>query len=110
MPKKSTAGRIIRKSANDVVPASEADLERMRKAMEGPIDTSEIPERRGAFQRLRRDASGKLPVRKSVIRAAIAREMERHGITPYRLWKEAREHCPTLSQAAVYEFIKGQRQ
>jgi len=31
-------------------------------------------------------------------------------MTPYRLWKEAMSYCPTLSQSAVHEFLKGQRQ
>ncbi len=78
--------------------------------MDGPIDTSDTPEQRGAFHRLTRDSNGRLPTRKSVIRDAIVRELEHLNITPYRLWKEAKAHCPTLSQAAVHEFIKGQRQ
>ena len=78
--------------------------------MEGPIDTSDIPERRGRFHRLKRDEMGRLPPRKSLIRDAIVRELERLEMTPYRLWKEAKAYCPTLSQSAVHEFIKGQRQ
>ena len=31
-------------------------------------------------------------------------------MTPYRLWKEAVSHCPTISQSAVYDFINGDRQ
>jgi hypothetical protein len=85
-------------------------MARLRQAMEGPIDTSEIPEQRGAFHRLWRDSTGRLPTRKSVIRDAIVRELDRLNMTPYRLWKEAKAYCPTLSQSAVHEFIKGQRQ
>ncbi len=44
------------------------------------------------------------------MRDAIVRELKHLKMTPYRLWKEARVHCPTLSQSAVHEFIKGQRQ
>ena len=77
--------------------------------MKGKVDTGEIPERR-RFHRLQRDASGKLPPRKSVIRDAVAREMRRLNLTVYRLWKMARQHYPLLSQAAVHEFLKGQRQ
>jgi hypothetical protein len=110
MPKKSATGRIVRTSAADIPPATEADLARLRDAMKGPIDTSDIPERRGGFHRLRRDSAGRLPSRKSVIREAIVRELEHLNMTPYRLWKEAKAHCPTLSQSAVHEFVKGQRQ
>jgi hypothetical protein len=78
--------------------------------MEQPIDTSEIPESRGGFHRLKRDEQGRLPQRKSIIRDAIKRELALRKMTPYRLWKEARGFCPTLSQSAVHEFIKGQRQ
>jgi hypothetical protein len=45
-----------------------------------------------------------------MIRDAIVRELEHLEMTPYRLWKEAKTRCPTLSQSAVHEFIKGQRQ
>jgi hypothetical protein len=76
--------------------------------MEGIIDTSEIPERR-RFDRLRRDATGKLPARKSIIREAVARETQHRHLTVYRLWKMARAHYPPLSQAAVHEFLKGAR-
>jgi hypothetical protein len=77
--------------------------------MKGPIDTTEIPERSGPFRRVLRDESGMLPGR-SLIREAILSEVSRRDMTPYRLWKEARVHCPTLSQSAVQEFLKGQRQ
>jgi hypothetical protein len=77
--------------------------------MNGPIDSSEIPERR-QFHRLRRDASGRLPPRKSIIREAVAGQMKRLHLTAYRVWQLARSYCPTLSQSAVHEFLKGQRQ
>jgi hypothetical protein len=77
--------------------------------MQGTIDTSEIPQRRG-FQRLQRDARGELPHPKSSIREAVTREMRRRHLTVYRLWQMARPHYPPLSQAAVHEFLKGKRQ
>lgn len=77
--------------------------------MQSSIDTGEIPERR-AFDRLQRDATGRLPPRKSIIRDAVARQAKRRHLTVYRLWKLARAHYPTLSQSAVHEFLKGQRQ
>jgi hypothetical protein len=110
MRRKSAAIRIIKKKAAEVLPASDKDLARLRKAMGGPIDTSDIPEHKGRLDRLVRDSSGRLPARNSVVRDAIIRELKRVNMTPYRLWKEAKTHCPTLSQSAVHEFIKGQRQ
>jgi hypothetical protein len=64
MPKKSEAGELVRLSAKDVPRATKADLERLHKAMKGPIDTSDIPERT-AFNRIKRDAKGRLPKRQS---------------------------------------------
>jgi hypothetical protein len=109
MSKKSAARKTVRKSAREVPPASTADLDRLRTAMHSRIDTSEIPEHR-TFQRVKRDPNGKLPPRKSIIREAVAREMQRLHLTSYRLWQMARAHYPTLSQSAVHEFLKGQRQ
>lgn len=77
--------------------------------MEGSIDTSEIPERR-KLQRLHRDENGNLPPRKSIIREAVERERKRRHLTAYRLWQMAKPYHPPLSQAAVHEFLKGQRQ
>jgi hypothetical protein len=77
--------------------------------MQGKIDTSEIPERR-KFERLQRDADGRLPSSKSVIREAVKKEMDYLHLTAYRLWQLAKAHYPPLSQAAVHEFLKGQRQ
>jgi hypothetical protein len=45
-----------------------------------------------------------------MIREAVARQMQRLHLTVYKLWQLARPHYPTLSQAAVHEFLKGQRQ
>jgi hypothetical protein len=109
MSKKSVGNKITRKSKSEIPPASKSDLDRLRAAMKGDIDTSEIPERRN-FQRIKRDASGNLPPRKSVIRDAVALEMKHLPITVYRLWQLARAHYPPLSQSAVHEFLNGQRQ
>ena len=109
MSRKSPAHKTVRKSAADIPPASAADLERLRNAMAGRIDTSDIPERR-KFHRLQRDASGRLPPRKSIIREAVTRQMQLLHLTGYRLWQRARAHYPLLSQSAVHEFLKGQRQ
>ena len=109
MPKKSATVKTVRKSAAEIPRASQADLDRLRAAMQGPIDTAEIPERR-KFQALKRDANGRLPPRRSTIRDAVAKEMHGRHLTVYRLWQLARAHYPALSQSAVHEFLKGQRQ
>ncbi len=104
--------RTVQKSASEIAPASARGLERLRKAMAGDIDTSEIPERRsGRATRARRSSRGRLIApRRSAIRDAILRELGRRQITRYELWKRARVHGPTLSESAVYEFLRGERQ
>jgi len=80
--------------------------------MERDIDTSDIPERRpGRVMRARRSPDGRpiVPPR-SAIRDAILRELGRRQITRYELWKRARVYGPTLSESAVYEFLRGERQ
>ena len=109
MSKKSAVSKVARKSAAEIPQASKADLGRLRAAMQGDIDTSEISERR-KFQRLKRDTNGELPPRKSILREAVMREMQLLNLTVYRLWQLARVHYPPLSQSAVHEFLKGQRQ
>src|SRR5712691_5463165 len=109
MSKKSVAPKTVRKAAGELPVASSVDLDRLRAAMQGTIDTGEIPERR-KFHRLKRDATGRLPPRKSIIREAVARQMQHLHLSVYRLWQMARAHYPTLSQSAVHEFLKGQRQ
>jgi hypothetical protein len=99
----------VRKSAAEIPSASSADLERLHAAMKRPIDTSEISERQ-SFQPIQRDAAGKLSSGKSMIREAIANQMRRLHWSVYRLWRAARVHYPSLSQAAVHEFLKGKRQ
>ena len=109
MSRKSGVSELVRKSAGEIPPASRADLDRLRAAMQGSIKTDEIPERR-KFHRLKRDVKGRLPPRKSLIREAVVRQMHRLHLTAYRLWQLARVHYLPLSQAAVHEFLKGQRQ
>jgi hypothetical protein len=112
MPRKSAAGNVVRRSAKSLPKATEGDLARLRSAMEGPIDTAEIPEARGAPSRVQRDASGRIATEKrpSPIREAILKELGRRQMTRYELWKAARDHCATLPQSAVYEYLRGQRE
>jgi hypothetical protein len=109
MAKRSATGRTVRKRAADIPAATSSDLNRLRAAMRAPVDMSEIPERR-RFVSLKRGPDGSLPPRRSIIREAVQREMRRLHLTAYRLWKMARAHYPVLSQSAVHEFLKGERQ
>jgi hypothetical protein len=109
MPRKLAASKIVRKSAGEVPTASKAALDRLHAAMHRRIDTDEIPERR-KFHRLKRDASGRLPARTSIIREAVARQMQKLQLSVYRLWQLARAHYPPLTQSAVHDFLKGQQQ
>jgi len=111
MARRSQKSRTVRISAAEVPTASRQALARLRAAMESPIDTSEIPEGRPGSARARRAAAGaRPPVVPSRIRDAILSELGRQAITRYELWKRARAFCPTLSESAVYEFLRGQRQ
>jgi hypothetical protein len=62
-PRKTAAGRIVRRRASDLPGATVEDLARARAAMDRPIDTSDIPERKGPVRRLYRDEAGR-PSRK----------------------------------------------
>lgn len=108
MPKKSAEINIVRKTVKELSPPSNADLDRLRNAMKGDIDTSEVSETR-SFNRLQRDATGSLP-RRSMIRDAIENQRKQYKLTVYALWKKARVIHPSLSQAAVGEFLKGKRE
>ncbi len=109
MSKRPLQPKISRKVAAEIPRASKADLDRLHAARKCDIDTGEIPEL-AKFQRLNRDDNGNLPPKRSMIGEAVAQEMERHHLTAYRLWQLARLHYPPLSQSAVHEFLKGQRQ
>jgi hypothetical protein len=89
--RKLAASRVVRKSADDVSPATAADIERLRAAMQGRVDTGDIAERR-KFQRIQRGPNGRLPPRKSLVREAVMHEMQARGLTAYRLWQLARIH------------------
>src|SRR5262245_50001637 len=106
MSNTSRTGRVVRRKAADIPAATEADLDRLEAAMNGPIDTTDIPERSGPLRPISRDARGH---RGGTIQAAILDQLGRLHMTRYRLWKEARKFCPTLSESAVYEYLRGQR-
>jgi hypothetical protein len=115
MPRKLPTTELVRRRAGDIGPATEADLARLRAAARGPIDTSDSPEKKGPFRRVKRDAQGRLPrplpaLRDSPIRRAILAELERRQMTRYQLWQAARKHCPKLPASAVYEYLRGRRE
>jgi hypothetical protein len=107
MPKNSE-DKIVRYRAAEIPPISPERLADIQGIPDDAIDFSDIPEMPQG-QRLRRDANGRLPRRNSVIRDAILSAMSERGMTTYALWKEAKEHCPTITETAVGEFLKGQR-
>jgi hypothetical protein len=118
MKKKSPAAeperrsRVVRRSAGEIPSSTPRDLKRLRRMMEGKIDTSDVPARRpGPATRARRTPEGRpFTPPASAIRDAIRRELGRRQITRYELWRRARAHCPTLPESAVYEFLRGERQ
>ncbi|MGH7179560.1 MAG: hypothetical protein ACREJC_19450, partial [Tepidisphaeraceae bacterium] len=87
------------------------ELGRLRAAMNGAIDTSDVPAQRipGRYP-LVRDSRGRIPRKPpSVIRDAILNELAGRGMSRYQLWKLARRYCPTLPNSAVYELLLGTR-
>jgi hypothetical protein len=73
-------------------------------------DKEEDPGMPPASRRVKRNKAGQLPHKPpSPIRDALLNELGRREMTRYQLWKRAREHCKTLSESAVYEFLRGQR-
>ena len=106
--------RLVDRRAEDTPKATAADLARLEAALDGPIDTSDSPERKGPFRRIKRDAQGRLPqpipnLRDSPIHLAILGQLERRRMTLYELRQAAKAHCAKLPASAVYEYLRGQR-
>ena len=90
--------------------SSADDLARLKLTMGRRVDTSDIPEVTKLGPRLKRDASGRLEKKPlSPIREAILSALGRRRMTRYRLWKNAHALHPSLSQSAVYEYLRGER-
>ncbi len=106
---KPSAGKIVRKKAGQIPATSPEELARMLAIPDESIDLTDIPEQ-PAGGRLTRDEAGRLPVRPSFLRDAIAAAMAERNMSTYALWKEAKATCPTISETAVGEFLKGKRQ
>lgn len=95
-----TLGTLPQQSARHM-----AELKRLAQRPDNQIDTSDIPRQDSADGRWVRGGH-----RVGGIRGAIILEMGRRRLTRYQLWKLAREHCATLSNSAVYEYLDGRRQ
>lgn len=95
-----TPGSLPRRTAGRM-----AELKRLAERPDDQIDISDIPKQDLANGRWVRGGH-----RVGGIRGAIILEMGRRGLTRYQVWKLAREHCPTLPNSAVYEYLDGRRQ
>jgi hypothetical protein len=101
-------GKIIRHRASDIQPISPNRLAEIRAIPDEAIDTSDIPELPHGH-RIYRDRDGRIPTRRNAIREAIVHAMTSREMTVYGLWKEAKAYCPTITETAVGEFLKGKR-
>jgi hypothetical protein len=111
MGRPSGSDKFVRFSADEIPPATSEDLERLRVAADEPVDTSEIPEWTGGGSPVARDGRGRL-VRRPIgqIGRAILEQLDRKQMTRYRLCRDAKFYCPTLTESAVYGFLEGSRQ
>ena len=110
MPKpKNSEDKIVRRKAGEIPKTSPEDMARMLAIRDEDIDTSDIPERTGARRRLRRVQDVRLARPRSVIRESIVAAMAEREMTAYSLCKAAKLYCPTISETAVGEFLKGER-
>jgi hypothetical protein len=111
MSGKSTSkskGRTVRHTARTLPGRTArrmAELKRLAQRPDDRIDTSDIPEQDPADGRWVQGGH-----RVGGMRGAIILEMGRRRLTRYQIWKLAREHCPTLPNSAVYEYLDGRRQ
>jgi hypothetical protein len=101
----------VRKTVGELPSASPSDLRRLRRAMKshrGRALDEGLPQ---PGQWLRPRPSGRTASKPpSMLREAILSELGRRQMTRYQLFKAARKHCATISESAVYEFLRGQRQ
>jgi hypothetical protein len=110
MSKSSKTGSLVCVSAADLPSPTSEELASLKLALSQPVDTSDIPEARTLGKRVKRDASGNLKKNSlGFIRQAILSALGMSQMTRYRLWERAQRHQPTLSQSAVYEYLRGER-
>jgi hypothetical protein len=88
--------KIVRFDATQIRPPSTADLDRIKRATMGAIDTGDMPEVRD----MRRHGP---------IWNAVADGMRCQGLSGHGLWKKARAFCPRMPESAVYEFLADKR-
>jgi hypothetical protein len=104
----------VRRTVNELPRATSDDLNRLRRAMARSDAQARSKRKNGSspiFLPIRRDENGRIIKNPpSQIRSAILGELDRRQMTRYQLWKAAYEICPTLTQSAVYEFLRGFRQ
>ena len=105
---KNLEGKIVRRKVSKVRRTTPERLAEIEDIPDEAIDFSDIPELAGG-QRLYRDENGRLPKRGSIIRETIAAAVASREMTNYARWKAAKEHCPTITETVIGQFLKGQR-
>lgn len=111
MPRKlnhEAGQKVVRRTARTLPTQTDrrmAELRRLVDRADSEIGASDVPVQDPSDGRWVRGGH-----RVGGIRGAIILEMGRRGLTRYQLWKLAREHCPTLPNSAVYEYLDGRRQ
>ncbi len=113
MPAGSRGKKVVRKTAAEIPRPNAEDLARLRALKARPVDTSEegdAPESRGPLRPVAVGPDGR-PERKApdLFREAILARLDQLSMNRGQLYRKAREYCPTLSESAVYEYLRGQR-
>lgn len=110
MAKKSAGGRTVHRGP--AAPAiSPEEMAALVAAMDQPIETSGTPVGVRKLKPVVRDPKDRLPKpsHKSVVQQKILLALDRRNMTRYQLWRKAKRYCPTLSESAVYEYLRGTR-
>jgi hypothetical protein len=108
MQKRSNKHRVQR-SAGELPWTSPEEIERIGSIPDDAIDPSDCPELQGNRRPVREAPGRPIPPNPGPIARIILRRLGRLQMTRYELWKGARDQCPTLSQSAVYGFLRGDR-
>lgn len=110
MPRKSGSDKLVRVRAVDLPPPSPDHLAGLRAVVASgvPVDPGKPMSTGG--RRVDRDATGRPVARvKGGICQLILAQLGRRQMTRYELYKRAKTSCPTLSESAVYEYLRGMR-
>lgn len=105
--------KVMRKAAGEIPRPDAEGLARLRALKDRPVDTSEAgdaPETVGPLRPVAVGPEGR-PLRRppDLFRDAILARLDQLGMNRGQLYRKAREYCPTLSESAVYEYLRGQR-